>query len=144
MNMKVYKTSHNLNDEQFAYVIKLDESNKYLTLGTKNLVYHEDYEPGNVVELSRDVIEPTDLKVEDFEISKTFLFKYFLEKKSNRNVRNILPQMVRIAGNTVLTNELAHLLSKQLDLKTFKDFTLWLKSIENKMIQAERNFKRYF
>ena len=145
MKIKVYQTNYNLNDDQFAYLIKADEPNKYLCVGTKNVVYDSTYTTGNVIEdISRDEIIPTDLKIESFDIYNTFLFKYFINKKSNRNVRNILPQMIRVSKNSILTNEVAVELSKQLDLTTFKDFLLWLKIVENRLLASERNFKKFF
>jgi len=148
MNMTVYKTNSALGYNQYAYLLRLNKSNNgynYLCVDTQNIQNNDTYKLGEIVEdIPNKEVESTDYNIKESPIYNTFLFQEFLNKKPNRNVRDILPQMVRVSNNSILTHELATALSQQLDLKTFKDLKLWLKIVDRKIQEKEQQFRNNF
>ena len=144
MNMKVYKTTHNLKQNQYAYLIKLDKikhKHDYLCIDT-NVKSNSLYKIGEVVNnIPDDELEAVDYDIKESPIYNTFLFQYFIDKYSNRNVRDILPQMTRVSNNSNLTHDVAYSLSRQLDLRTHKDFKLWLNIVERSIQKSTRFFR---
>ncbi len=63
-------------------------------------------------------------------------FKNFLneefdgENEPGGNIREILPQMVRISNNSRITQATAHAIADKLSKEEFRDFRVWLKLIE--------------
>jgi hypothetical protein len=148
MNMTVYKTNSALGYNQYAYLLRLNKSNNgydYLCIDIHNIKDNDMYKVGEVVkDMLNNEVESSDYNIKESPIYNTFLFQEFLNKKPNRNIREVLPQMTRVSNNSVLTHELATALSQQLDLKTFKDLKLWLKIIERKITEKEREFRNNF
>ncbi len=146
MNMTVYKTRYKLDYGQGAYLIRLDKSEHgydYLCIDTYN--DYDDYKIGEVVkDIPNNEVEPSTYDIKKCPIYNTFLFQHFLEKKPNRNVRDILPYMVKVSNNSILTQELANELAKEVSLKTYKDLQLWLKIVERKIQEKERAFRSNF
>ena len=144
MFMKVYKTTYNLKNNQEAYLIKLDRfiyGHDYLCVDT-NVKKGNEYKVGEVVDnIPSTELESSEYDIKNSPIYNTFLFQYFISKLSNRNVREILPHMIEVSNNSILTKELATELSKQLNLKTFRDFKLWLTIIKRVTIQSQRFFR---
>lgn len=59
------------------------------------------------------------------------------------NIREILPKMASLAGNTRATQQLAYKLVEKLDKKDFEDFKYFLKQCENKNTSLRnRNFTK--
>lgn len=77
--MEVFQTNAGLGYRQLAYLVKLDKSkngNNYLCIG-KNF-NGESYEVGNIVmDLEDFYLEPTTFKIEDSELSGTYLFEFW-------------------------------------------------------------------
>jgi hypothetical protein len=146
--MTIYSTNAALGYNQSAILIRLNKSNNgfnYLCIDTHNITDSDIYQPGKIVkDLESAYVSPIDYDIKSSPIYDTFLFQEFLNKKPNRNVREILPDMIRVSNNSILTNELARELSKQVDLKTYRDFKLWLKIVERKIISKEKDFRNNF
>lgn len=57
-------------------------------------------------------------------------FKNFLNEEPGGNIREILPQMVRISNNSRITQATAQAIADKLSNEEFRDFKVWLKLIE--------------
>ncbi len=60
-------------------------------------------------------------------------FKKFLSEEETEvggNVREILPQMVRLSNNSRITQATAQAIADKLSQSEFHDFIIWLKLIE--------------
>ena len=59
------------------------------------------------------------------------------------NIQSILPKMVTVSNNSVITNQVAIAINTKLSDKELADFKSWLQIIENN-IQVVKNNSRKF
>ena len=70
------------------------------------------------------------MKIEEIKYRKLQEnFKNFLSEEGG-NVREILPQMVRLSNNSRITQATAQAIADKLSKSEFHDFMIWLKLIE--------------
>lgn len=87
--MKFYKSTAGCGYQQYAYVTPIAKNkngNDYLCIWTNQNSYPPIYVEGEIVEDLEDIyLEEIELNIDDFEISKSFLFKFFTENFSFEN-----------------------------------------------------------
>lgn len=82
--MKVYRTNAALGYRQYAFLIRLDESehgHNYLCVDTQNTGCNDNYRIGGVVEDLEDIYIEEEIKfdMKQSPLSNTFLFEHFLK-----------------------------------------------------------------
>lgn len=63
---------------------------------------------------------------------------------SSQTTRILLPAMISISNNSMLTGTLANTLSEKLSEKELNDFLQWIKIIESAKLQQESGRRQYF
>lgn len=89
--MKFYKSTAGCGYQQYAYVTPIAKNkngNDYLCIWTNENSDMPIHVEGEVVEDLEDIyLEEVELNINDFEISKSFLFKFFAENFSFENLK---------------------------------------------------------
>lgn len=78
--MKIYKSTAGCGYNEYAYVTPINNKKDYLCLFTNEKSSIPVHEVGEIIEdLDSIYLEESNVNIEDLEISKTFLFRYFME-----------------------------------------------------------------